>query len=90
MSAITWLASDELQGRYTLAPEIETTASWLIAQRPGDRLGPARRLRAAARAYALRTDVAPGPEQVLTIAAPGKPGKPVAATDFGRAGRRRP
>ena len=32
MEHIGWLASDELQGRFTFDPTIETTAAWLVEQ----------------------------------------------------------
>jgi hypothetical protein len=73
---IGWLASDELQGRFTFDPSIETTAAWLVEQyrQMGLKPLPGLELRVP---YSLRTKVEAGAASALAIA-----GKPVAAEQF--------
>jgi hypothetical protein len=74
---IGWLASDELQGRFTFDPSIETTAAWLVDQYRQMGLEPLAGLEGLRVPYALRTKVEAGPASVLAIK-----GKPVDAKQF--------
>lgn len=74
---IAWLASDELQGRFTFDPSIETSATWLVEQYRGMGLEPLASLGELRVPYALRTKVEVGPGSQLKVA-----GKPVDAKQF--------
>ena len=74
---ITWLARDELQGRFTFDPSIETSAAWLAERYQQLGLVPLPELGQLRVPYALRTKVEAGPASQLTIKA-----KPVDAKQF--------
>ena len=79
--AIAWLASDERQGRFTLAPEIEESAAWIEQRHAELGLAPVRGAEAMRVAYKLRTKVEAGDTQTLIVTRGGK-SKPVAAAQF--------
>jgi hypothetical protein len=79
--AIAWLASDELQGRFTLAEEIEQVATWLSERHTELGLEPVPGAEAMRVAYRLRIKVEAGETQALIVERSGKP-KPVAASQF--------
>jgi hypothetical protein len=72
-ASIEWLASDERQGRFTLAPEIEQVASWITERYLELGLEPVRGAQAMRVAYHLRTKVEAGEEQTLIVERNGKP-----------------
>jgi hypothetical protein len=74
---IGWLASDELQGRFTFDPSIETTAAWLVDQYRQMGLEPLTGLEGLRVPYALRVEVEAGPASALVLA-----GKLVDAKQF--------
>ncbi|MFO7564217.1 MAG: M20/M25/M40 family metallo-hydrolase [Enhygromyxa sp.] len=72
-AAIEWLASDERQGRFTLAPEIEQVAAWIAERHLELGLEPVPGAEALRVAYPLRTKVEAGEEQRLIVERNGKP-----------------
>ncbi len=81
LEAIKWLASDDLQGRFTLAPEIEQVAGWLTKQHESLGLQPLPGQGSVRVPYSLRTGVEAGPKaeqalQIIDLGKDGKPGKP--------------
>lgn len=74
---IGWLASDELQGRFTFDPSIEQVAGWLGEQYRGMGLVPLEGLGDMRVPYALRTKAEAGPASALVVK-----GKPVDAKQF--------
>ncbi|HVI01367.1 MAG TPA: M20/M25/M40 family metallo-hydrolase [Enhygromyxa sp.] len=80
-ASIEWLASDERQGRYTLAPEIEQVASWIAERHAELGLEPVRGAESMRLGYPLRTKVEAGDEQTLIVERKGKP-TPVDAKHF--------
>lgn len=82
MADIEWLASDERQGRFTLAPEIEEVAGWLAARHAELGLEPVPGAEAMRVGYSLRTGVEAGEGSALAVRASGsgsaKAAKPAA------------
>ncbi|HLT38499.1 MAG TPA: M20/M25/M40 family metallo-hydrolase, partial [Enhygromyxa sp.] len=72
-ASIEWLASDDRQGRFTLAPEIELVASWIAERHAELGLEPVRGAESMRLAYSLRTKVEAGKNQVLIVERKGKP-----------------
>jgi hypothetical protein len=72
-ASIEWLASDERQGRFTFAPEIEQTATWIGARYEELGLEPVSGAETMRVGYRLRTKVEVGEGASLTIAHKGKP-----------------
>ncbi len=72
-ASIEWLASDDRQGRFTLAPEIDQVASWLAERHAEHGLEPVRGAASMRVAYQLRTHAKPGPDQTLIVERKGKP-----------------
>ncbi|MFV8750478.1 M20/M25/M40 family metallo-hydrolase [Nannocystaceae bacterium ST9] len=64
---IAWLASDDLQGRFTFDPTIETSAAWLVEQYRQMGLEPIASLEGLRVPYALRTKVEAGPGSRLAV-----------------------
>ena len=81
MASIEWLASDERQGRYTLAPEIETTATWISERYQELGLGPVSGADGLRVGYRLRTKVEVGEGSRLALTRKGKPTE-IAASHF--------
>jgi hypothetical protein len=73
LASIEWLASDERQGRFTLAPEIEHTATWISERYQELGLEPVSGAEALRVGYRLRTKVLIGEGSTLTLAQKGKP-----------------
>jgi hypothetical protein len=73
VASIEWLASDERQGRFTLAPEIEHVATWLAERHAELGLEPVRGAESMRVAYKLRTKVELGEQQTLIVERKGKP-----------------
>jgi hypothetical protein len=71
--SIEWLASDERQGRFTFAPEIEQTATWISERYEELGLEPVSGAEAMRVGYRLRTKVEVGEGASLTVARNGKP-----------------
>lgn len=80
-AAIKWLASDDRQGRFTLAPEIELVATWLAERHAELGLEPVDGAESMRVAYQLRTKVEAGANQSLIVERRGKP-TAVAAKQF--------
>lgn len=74
---IAWLASDELQGRFTFDPSIEQVAGWLAEQYRGMGLVPLAGFDDLRVPYALHTKAEAGPGSALVVK-----GKPVDAKAF--------
>jgi Peptidase family M28 len=72
-SSIEWLASDERQGRFTFAPEIEQTATWIGERYEALGLEPVAGAKTMRVGYRLRTKVEVGEGASLRIAHKGKP-----------------
>jgi hypothetical protein len=73
VASIEWLASDDRQGRFTLAPEIEQVATWLAERHAELGLEPVRGAASMRVAYKLRTKVELGEAQTLIVDRKGKP-----------------
>lgn len=71
--SIEWLASDERQGRFTFAPEIEQTATWISERYEELGLEPVSGAETMRVGYRLRTKVEVGEGASLTITRNGKP-----------------
>lgn len=81
LASIEWLAADERQGRFTLAPEIEQAATWISERYEQLGLGPVNGAEATRVAYQLRTGVEIGPNSSLIVTRDGKPAT-IAANQF--------
>jgi Zn-dependent M28 family amino/carboxypeptidase len=73
LASIEWLASDERQGRFTFAPEIEQTATWIGERYEELGLEPVSGAETMRVGYRLRTKVEVGEGASLTITRNGKP-----------------
>lgn len=71
--SIEWLASDERQGRFTFAPEIEQTATWIGERYEELGLEPVTGAQTMRVGYRLRTKVEAGDGASMTIVREGKP-----------------
>jgi hypothetical protein len=72
-ASIEWLASDERQGRFTFAPEIEQTATWISERYEELGLEPVSGAETMRVGYRLRTKVEVGEGASLRITQKGKP-----------------
>jgi hypothetical protein len=81
MASIEWLASDERQGRFTLAPEIEQTAAWIGERYEELGLLPVAGAESMRMGYRLRTKVEAGEGSQLSVTRNGK-ATAVAAEQF--------
>lgn len=73
LASIEWLASDERQGRFTLAPEIEQVASWIAERHAELGLEPVDQAGSMRLGYPLRIEVEAGEDQKLIVERRGKP-----------------
>ncbi|EDM75488.1 probable aminopeptidase [Plesiocystis pacifica SIR-1] len=86
MAAIEHLASDELQGRFTLDPQIEEAAGWIAGHHTALGLVPPPKAESMRVSYGLLIDVEPEGEQRLAVGGKAVDAERFVARGEGRSG----